>query len=129
MSDPLSWTQTVVSFIGGALGATLGTYYTSYFSERAKNLATKDDLIELQKELRENTEITQSIASAYSKEQFLWQSELEYRERQLSDLYGPGYGLCQSQRTLYQLWIDHKMDEVNFEIKQLFSRQIKPYAI
>jgi hypothetical protein len=123
MSDSFSWTQTVVSFIGGALGATIGSYYTSYFSERAKNFATKADLGELQKQLRENTEITQSIASAYSKKQVLWQSELEYREHQLSELYGPAYAYVKSQKELYDLWMARKMDEKNSDIKTLFSQQ------
>jgi hypothetical protein len=43
-------------------------------------------------------------------------------------LYSPAYGLCQSQVTLYQLWMDHKMDEVNFQISNYSVGKI-PYAI
>jgi hypothetical protein len=74
-------------------------------------------------ELKENIDITKSIERTYSREVFLWRSELAYREQQLSQLYGPAYGYVMSQRKIYALWMDHKMHEVNFDVKKLLSTQ------
>jgi hypothetical protein len=96
---------------------------TSYYSERAKHLATQDDLKEIQKQLGENTEITKTIEQKFFRSDFLSRSELAFREKQLAELYGPAYGVLRSQRRIYELWRAEQMNQVNYEIKQLFKRQ------
>ena len=83
----------ILSPILGALGgATVLIFSKSYFGERAKNLATKHDIAQLQRQLRENTEITKEVEQAHARADVLWRSDLDYRERQLSEFYGPAYG-------------------------------------
>lgn len=99
------------------------TAIQSYVSERAKRLATMADLGEIQKQLQENTEITKSIDQKFSTEDYLARAELSFREKQLAEFYGPAYGTLKSQKRIYDLWMEGKMTDVNFEVKKLLSRQ------
>jgi hypothetical protein len=116
----------VWAFIGGiftaALSATIFGWLTNYFGTRGRNLATKHDIEFLQKQLQESTAITKSIERTYSRGDYIWRSELDYRERQLSELYGPAYGYIKTQREIYRLWIDRKMTDVNLDVKKLLSK-------
>jgi hypothetical protein len=91
----------------------------SYFTEIGKHLATKHDLADFQKQLEENTEITTRIAQAHTREDVLWRSELEYRERQLSELYGPAYGYVETCQELYNLWMEGHCCPVNERINSI----------
>ena len=113
----------LTAVITGFLASTIFGFLKSYIGTRGKDLATKHDLVEIQNQLKENTAITKSIERAYSRDDFLWRSELAYRERQLSELYGPAYGYVQSQNEIYDLWIEGKMQEANLPVKQLLARQ------
>ena len=79
----------VLAIVAGFLAATLLSFAKGYFGLRGKNLATKHDIEDLQKQLKENTDITKRVEQSYSREDVLWRSELDYRERQLSELYRP----------------------------------------
>jgi hypothetical protein len=83
--------------LGALGGATVLIFSKSYFGERAKNLATMHDILQLQRQLRENTEITKGVEQAHARDDVLWRSELDYRERQLSELYGPAYGYVKTK--------------------------------
>ncbi|MDI4231452.1 hypothetical protein OZ411_01315 [Bradyrhizobium sp. Arg237L] len=109
--------------LGAFVGATVVVFSRRYFEERAKNLATKHDLVDLQRQLRENTEITKKIEQVHAREDVLWRSELDYRERQLSELYGPAYGYVTTSQEIYDLWLEKKTPEINFKVKQLLTKQ------
>jgi hypothetical protein len=114
----------ILSPILGALGgATVLIFSKSYFGERAKNLATKHDFAQLQQQLRENTEITKEVEQAHARADVLWRSELDYRERQLSELYGPAYGYVKTSQEIYDLWMEKKTPEINLKVKQLLTKQ------
>jgi hypothetical protein len=53
----------------------------------------------------------------------VWRNELSFRQQQLSELYGPIYGYLTSQRHVYDLWVEGKMNEKNVEVKHLFREQ------
>jgi hypothetical protein len=63
------------------------------------------------------------LATRLSRGDFLGRRELEFRERQLAEFYGPLYGYLHSQVELVDLWLEGKLHEKNHEIKQLFLRQ------
>jgi len=67
--------------------------------------------------------LSATMARRRSQRDFLGRRELEFRERQLAELYGPIYGYLKSQKDLYDMWMERKLDERNLEIKQLFMRQ------
>jgi hypothetical protein len=113
----------LTAVIVGFLSSTVFGWAKEYFSVKGRNFATRQDVELLQQQLKENTEITKSIERNYSREDFLWRSELAYREQQLSELYGPAYGYVKSQREIYDVWMDRKMQEVNLDVKKLFSTQ------
>jgi hypothetical protein len=112
--------KTTIAAIGGFLLATVLSFGKDYFGNRGKNLATKHDMESLQRQLKENTDITKRVEQSYSREDVLWQAELNYRERQLSELYGPAYGIIKSEKEIFDLWIASKMGDANLQVKQLF---------
>lgn len=50
-------------------------------------------------------------------------AELEYRERQLEEFYGPIYSYLESNKVIYPLWLDGKLKEVNHEVIKMFKTQ------
>ena len=110
----------VVAFVGGLLLATIASLAKGYFSVRGKNIATKHDLFQLQKQLTENTEITKKVEQRFSQEDVLWRSELDYREQQLREFYGPAYGILKTENDIYDLWMKRQMDDVNWDVKKYF---------
>jgi hypothetical protein len=110
----------VVAAVSGFLLATVASFSRGYFGGRGKTLATKHDIKDLQKQLEENTNITKRVERSYSREDVLWRSELDYRERQLSELYGPAYAIVKTESDIYNLWINGQMKEVNLQVKQYF---------
>src|SRR5207237_4909233 len=105
--------------LGGAAAATILEFTRGYFGERGKHIALQHDIRILQTQLRENTELTRTIERSFSREDYLWRSELAFREKQLAEFYGPVYGTLKSQVQIYWLWRHGKMDEKNLEVKRL----------
>jgi hypothetical protein len=114
-----------IAAITGFVSATVLAWLTEYFRAKGKTFATKQDFDELKRQLQENTAITRSIEQRYSREDILWKSELEFREKQLSELYGPAYGIIKSEKEIFDLWITGKMKDVNLKVKQLFDKHNK----
>lgn len=112
-----------IGAIGGAFAATFAAFFKGYFGNRGKNLATKHDIENLQNQLEENTNITKRVERSYSREDVLWRSELDYRERQLSELYGPAYAIVKTEADIYSLWMEGRMTEVNLKVKQYFHER------
>jgi hypothetical protein len=113
----------LTAIITGVPAATIFGWAKEYFGEKGKNFATRQDIRQLQDQLQENTDITKSIEQTYSRHDFLWRSELAYRERQLSELYGPAYGYVMSQRDIFDLWTEGKLQQVNSDVKRLLLTQ------
>jgi len=116
------WTS-VITLLTALLPVTVYAWTREYFGAKGKNFATRQDIRELQHQLQENTNITKAIERTYSRDDFLWRSELAYRQQQLSEFYGPAYGYVMSQKDIYQLWMEGKMPEANLEFKRILSGQ------
>jgi hypothetical protein len=85
-----------IGFLTGIVVATLtGTVFAwsrGYLAEKAKNLATKEDIDELAKQIERKTTVVEEVKSLFERKEFGRRKELEYRNKQLSELYGPAYG-------------------------------------
>ncbi|MGK7910511.1 MAG: hypothetical protein AB4050_03365 [Synechococcus sp.] len=57
------------------------------------------------------------------KETLLTETDLEFRQRQLEEFYGPIYASLKLSSEIYPIWIDGKVKEVNQEIINLFKHQ------
>lgn len=51
------------------------------------------------------------------------QAEIEYRQRQLSEFYGPLYAYLKGTEALYRLWMAGKLHHVNEAVKVNFREQ------
>jgi hypothetical protein len=68
--------------------------------------------------------ISAFLVGRLSRGDFLGRQELEFRERQLSEFYGPVYGYLKSQRDIFSMWRqDRMLDGINLEVKKLFAEQ------
>lgn len=63
------------------------------------------------------------IERALHKEKLLAEKELEFRERQLEEFYGPIYASLKLSSMLYPLWLKGFFQEVNKDIIELFRKQ------
>jgi hypothetical protein len=50
-------------------------------------------------------------------------AEIEYRQQQLSELYGPLYAYLQGGEPIYKLWMAGKLHHVNDTLKKTFREQ------
>ena len=104
------------------LGAFVG-FFSSFFTTLGRIHAERAERDELKKQLAENTRLTQSIVNQIGQEEFLARRELEFRERQLAEFYGPVYGYLKSQKDIHGMWMEGLLGDKNFEVKQLFAKQ------
>ena len=47
-------------------------------------------------------------------------SQIEFKERQLADFYGPIYALLKRGRPIYDHWENERLDEINSDLETLF---------
>lgn len=47
-------------------------------------------------------------------------SQIDFRERQLGEYYGPIYALLQRGKPIYRLWMEDRLTEIDDEINRLF---------
>lgn len=47
-------------------------------------------------------------------------SQIDFRERQLGEFYGPIYAYLRRGKPIYRLWLDGRLDEIEDEISELF---------
>ncbi|HAP24658.1 MAG TPA: hypothetical protein DCR74_03160 [Achromobacter sp.] len=47
------------------------------------------------------------------------QSQIEFRERQLGEFYGPIYALLRRGEPIYRLWLEERLAEIDDEIRRL----------
>lgn len=56
------------------------------------------------------------------------QSQIEFRERQLGEFYGPIYALLKRGQPIYRLWLEERLTEIDDEISRLFVEANKVIA-
>jgi hypothetical protein len=67
--------------------------------------------------------ITAGIDKALHKEKLLAEVELEFRQRQLEELYGPIYASLRLNEKIYPIWLSGKLQDVNADIIAMFKQQ------
>ena len=67
--------------------------------------------------------LSASLSKILKKNEIGGKADLEYRERQLEEFYGPIYSYLESNKLIYPLWLDGKLKEVNYEIIKMFKAQ------
>lgn len=67
--------------------------------------------------------LSASLNKILKKNEIGGKAELEYRERQLEEFYGPIYSYLESNKVIYPLWKGKKFEEVNYEIIKMFKAQ------
>jgi hypothetical protein len=112
-----------IALLSGAFGATLGALLTGFFTQRGKDIATRQNFDELQKQLSANTETVKGIEGRLLRIDWLGREEFQYRRQQLSEFYGPLYGLLKTTQDIYHLWRSGKMQTMNLPVKKLLEQQ------
>ncbi len=67
--------------------------------------------------------IETGLQKALHKETLLTEADLEFRQRQLEEFYGPIYASLKLSSEIYPLWRDGKITEVNRDVITLFKQQ------
>ena len=67
--------------------------------------------------------LSASLSKILKRNEIGGKAELEYRERQLEEFYGPIYSYLESNKLIYPLWLDGKLTEVNYEVIKMFKAQ------
>ena len=67
--------------------------------------------------------IETGLQKALHKQKLLTEADLEFRQRQLEEFYGPIYASLKLSSEIYPLWMEGKITEVNQDIIELFNRQ------
>ena len=67
--------------------------------------------------------IEASVEKVLHKEQMLTEADLEFRQRQLEEFYGPIYASLKLSSQIYPMWMDGKITEINQDIIDLFRQQ------
>jgi hypothetical protein len=117
-----SWSD-VLSIINLAAVLAVGIYLTSfkkYWEKRAEVQATKDDFNEVLRQAKEIAKAVKSLESAYYT---VGQSDLEFRNLQLSELYGPLYSYTKLQEKLVRIWMTGRLSEIDAGIRAFLKQQ------
>jgi hypothetical protein len=113
----------VATAIGTLLTGAMAAWFGAYMALMGKNFATRQDW----EFIRKNTEDTQNILKTvdlnFSRQFAEWQQELNYRQEQLSSLYGPVWAILGSQIQIFDLWTKGNMTDKNFDVKKYFVDQ------
>ena len=71
--------------------------------------------------------LEQGIVNVFKKIQqsrdIVGQAEIQYRQQQLSEFYGPLYAYLKGSKTLHRLWMAGKLPDINEEVKANFREQ------
>lgn len=69
--------------------------------------------------------IETGLQKALHKEKLLTETDLNFRQRQLEEFYGPIYASLKLNAEIYPLWVEGKITEVNQDVINLFEQQNK----
>lgn len=117
-----AWIETgkiVTALVAAFIGAFIGTY----LKLKVTNFVTAQDFDDLRLRTERLTETTQAVLNRFSRAEYYGRLEFEYRQKQLAEFYGPIFGRLEVSEELYKLWIDNKVEGINFQIKQRFQKQ------
>lgn len=67
--------------------------------------------------------LSASLSRVLKKNEIGGKAELEYREKQIAEFYGPIYSYLEANKVIYPLWLDGKLKEVNYEVIKMFKEQ------
>lgn len=124
--------KTWLLFLVSAIVAGLGAYFGSYLNTSGTNRAIKEGFAESQTRLKEQTDLVEQIKGevatktgesienlkyelgiAATRHQLALQSHIQFKERQLSEFYGPIYALLMRIRPIDDLWNQGQVKEVD----------------
>jgi len=91
-------TQIVGAFLASAAGAAA---FLKFFAEKS---------------------IETGLQKVLYRENLLTEAELQFRQRQLEEFYGPIYASLKLVARIYPLWLEGRLKEVNADIIALFKR-------
>ncbi len=66
--------------------------------------------------------IEASVEKVLHKEQMLTEADLEFRQRQLEEFYGPIYASLQLSSQIYPMWLAGKIPDINSDVIELFRQ-------
>jgi len=55
--------------------------------------------------------------------ELILKAQIDFRERQLGEFYGPIYAMLKRGKPIYALWIERKLDEIDASVSELFREQ------
>jgi hypothetical protein len=117
-------TQTIIgAMIVGLISGIIGALCTGFFTERGKQLAITTAQERILQELRDTTKAVKQIEADISLRRYVGEAEVEYREKQLAEFYGPIYGSIKLTGRLWRLYIEGKLAPIGAEMNQLFREQ------
>ena len=67
--------------------------------------------------------LTASLTRILKEREITGRAELEYRQKQLEEFYGPIFSYLEANKVIYPLWLSGKLSEVNYEIIKMFKAQ------
>jgi hypothetical protein len=112
----LAITISAGSFMLSALGGFIG----AYTKRKGEGLAEQENFKTLLAQTARTAEMTEQIKTGFLEGSRVGESELEYRQTQLADFYGPIYARLKVAEELYGMFMRQELKEINLEIIQLF---------
>lgn len=67
--------------------------------------------------------LTASLNRILKEREITGRAELEYRQKQIEEFYGPIYSYLEANRAIYPLWLNGQLTEVNFDVIKMFAAQ------
>jgi hypothetical protein len=109
----------------GAAGGAIGAYGSSYFGKAGELAAIRGGLDTIKLQVTATAEATKAVEQRFSRADLVGSAEFEFRRQQLTELYGPLYATLKTTKELYDLWMAHKIPEVNGPFKLLLAAKNK----
>lgn len=64
-----------------------------------------------------------SLSRILKERELAGRAELEYRQAQIAEFYGPIYSYLESNKLIYPLWLEGKLSEINYDVITMFKAQ------
>jgi hypothetical protein len=117
-------TQTIIgAMIVGLFTGIIGSLFTGFFNERGKQLALTAEQQKILEQLRNATQAVKQIEADISLKRYIGETEIQYREKQLAEFYGPIYGATKLTGKIWRLYMEGKLSSIAPEVNQLFQEQ------
>ncbi len=102
-------------------------WWSSFFSAAAGGAAAAGAVAFLAKEWlsrrldRQAEQLKHQLGVDATTRELLLRSQIEFKERQLAEFYGPIYAYLKRGRPIYDLWTEGRLDEIEGDIEALFT--------